>query len=229
MTTKGKVPHETYSIRSGHSKKHPQGIKKIEEKSTLTSHEKMEQGESRNGSSGWTEGRWWGIQAMMPQGTFPLSWTSTPQGSTTTMMTTNPQGHSPSGSSQHWWEAALPSPPSAVPLTSSLPTIGGLWLRSIGIVRWTSNAKAFWPNSTSSNKRWRQRVWSGVSVKGGSRQPKPTSTSAASVWAKQGRGTSKTRYEEMYSAKCGSNTAVDMGVHSSEERGITGLGCQMPL
>src|SRR5713226_3966860 len=92
-----------------------------------------------------------------------------------------------------------------------------------------NSARASRPSSTSSSKRWRQPVWSRVSVKGGSRQPKPTSTSVASAWAKQGRSMNKTKYEEMYSAKRGSNTVVDVGVHSSEECGVTGLGCQTPL
>ncbi len=40
---------------------------------------------------------------------------------------------------------------------------------------------------------------------------------------------SKTKYEETYFAKHDGDIVVDVGVHSDEERGVTGLGCQMPL
>jgi len=39
----------------------------------------------------------------------------------------------------------------------------------------------------------------------------------------------KTKYEEICFAKRDSDTVVDMGVHSDEERGVTGLGNWMPL
>src|SRR5713226_5236571 len=45
-----------------------------------------------------------------------------------------------------------------------LPTNNwGFVARSIGIERWMSSAKASWPRLTSSNKRWRRPIWSGVS------------------------------------------------------------------
>src|SRR5258707_14008384 len=59
-TFKEQVSPEITSTQNDHSKKHPQGTKKIEEKSTSISHAKMGQGELQNGSSGWTEGRWQG-------------------------------------------------------------------------------------------------------------------------------------------------------------------------
>ena len=59
--------------------------------------------------------------------------------------------------------------------------------------------------------------------------PKPTSTSAVSVWAKQGHDMSKTKYEKICFTKRDGDTVVDMGVHSDEERGVTGLGNWMPL
>src|SRR5713226_3449368 len=151
---------------------------------------------------------------MMPREISPSSWTFTPQENTITTTTTNRQEHSPSGSSQHWWEAAPPLPLSATPSTNSPPTIGVLWLRSIGIGQWMSNARASWPKSTSSSKRWRWCEWNEVSAKGDLKWPKPTSTSAVSVWAKQGHDMSKTKYEETCFTKHDGDTVVDMGIHS---------------
>src|SRR5258708_33485010 len=189
----------------------------------------MGQGESQNGLSGWTEGRWRGIQLMMPLEISPSSWTFTPQGSTTTAPMTNHQVHSPSGSSRHWWEVGPPLPLSTVPSTNSPPIIGVLWLRSIGIGRWTNNARAFRPKSTSSSKRWKLREWNETSAREDSKQPKLTSTSAVSVWAKQGRGTSRTKCGEICFIRHDDDTEVDMGIHSDKERGVTGLGNSMPL
>src|SRR5258708_7226444 len=165
-----------------------------------------------------------GIQTTMPQGISPSSWTSMPQKNTTTTTTINPQEHSPSGSFRHWWGAAPPSPLSVALSTSSPPTTGDSWPRSIGTGRWMSSAKASRLNLTSSSRRWRRHAWNEVSAKGDLKQLRPTSTSAVSAWVKQGHDMSKTKCEEMYSARRGGDTVVDMGVHSSEERGVTGLG-----
>src|SRR5258708_3989782 len=189
----------------------------------------MERGELQNGSSGWMEGRWQDTRPTMPQEISPSLWTFMPRENTITMTMTNCQVHSPSGSSQRWWEVAPPLPLSAVPSTNSPPTIGVLWLRLIGIGQWTSNAKASRPKSTSSNKRWKRREWNEASVKGDLRQPRPTSTSAVSIWVKQGRDTNKTKCEEICFTKCDGDTVVDMGVHSDQDRGVTGLGNWMPL
>src|SRR5216684_4394685 len=62
MTFNKQVSPKTTLTQSNHSKKPLQGIKKIGGKLTSISHAKMEQGESRNGSKGWTEGRWQGTQ-----------------------------------------------------------------------------------------------------------------------------------------------------------------------
>src|SRR5258708_5178050 len=174
-------------------------------------------------------GRWQGIQMTMPQEISPSSWTFTPRRSTITTMTMTRQGHSPSGSSLHWWEVVPPSLPSIMPSTNSLLIIGDLWPRSTGTERWMSNAKALLPKSTSSNKRWKRPTWNEVSVKGDSRRPRLIGMSAVSTLAKQEHDTSRTKYEETYFTKHDGNTAVDVDVHSDEEHGITGLGYQTPL
>ena len=53
--------------------------------------------------------------------------------------------------------------------------------------------------------------------------------SIASAWVKQGPDTSKIKYEGTCSVRCDGNTVVDVGVHSSKERGVTGLGRQTSL
>src|SRR5258708_21808876 len=228
-TSKGRVSPVTTSIRNAHSRKHPQGIKKTGERSTLISRAKTEQGESPSGSSDWTEEKSRGIQTTMPQGISPSSWTSMPPENTTMTTTINPREHFPSGSFRHWWGAAPPLPLSVTPSTNSPPTTGDSWPRSICTGRWTSSAKASRPNSTSSSRRWRRCAWNEVSAKGDLKRPKLISTSAASTWVKQGHDMNKTKCEETCSARCGGDTVVDVGVHSSEERGVTGLGCLTPL
>src|SRR5258708_16179308 len=229
MTFRGQVSPATTLTQNDHSKKPPQGIKKTEEKLTLISHAKMGQGELRSGSNDWMEGRWQGTQMTMPQETSPSSGISMPQRSTITTMTITWQGHSPFGSSPHWWGVVLPLPPSIVPSTNSPPITGGLWPKSIGTEQWTSSTKVLLPKLTSSNKKWRQPEWNETSAKGGLKQPRLIDMSAVSTLAKQEHDMNRTKYKATCSTKYDSGMAMDMGIHSDEECGVTGLGYQAPL
>src|SRR5260370_38978171 len=120
-------------------------------------------------------------------------------------------------------EVAPPSLCSVKNWTNSPSTIGVSSPRLTDTEPWTSNASHCAVKLTSSSRRSRWLGWSIASAKGGSRQPEQTTRSATCNWGKWEPERSKIVFEQTWCART-TKPAMDMGIHSAEERGVTGLG-----
>ncbi len=175
-----------------------------------------------SGSSDWMGEKWPGTWRTMHQGISPLSLTYSPPKSTM-KMTTILQGLYQGGSSLPWWKVEPPLPQSTEHSTNSPVTIGVLWPKLTTTAPWMSSVKHCPPKSTSLNRRCRWLIWSGPLARGGLRQHEQTNKSTTYNWAKQEPNTSRTRSGVTWHNK-GCDIAMDVGVHSDEEGGITSLG-----
>src|SRR5258708_26770244 len=200
-----------------------QGIKKTEEKSTLTCPARTGNAAPPSGSSNWMGEKWLDTPKMMQQGNSHSLPTSLPPKNTTMRMMTTLQGPCQSGSYPLWWEAGPPSPQSGVPSTNSPATIGVLWLKLIDTEPWTNSAKCCALKSTSSSRKSRQLRWSGVSAKGDSKRPGQIIRSATCDWVKQEPDKSRTVSGQTWYART-TDLTMDVGIHSDRESGVTGLG-----
>src|SRR5216684_4929278 len=111
-----------------------------------------------------------------------------------------------------------------MPLTNSPPITGGLWLRSTTTKRWTNSAKAWKCKLTSLNRRYKWPTWNRPLAKGGLRQPEQIDMSATFDSVRWGLDMSRTKSGAICSAKPIKHTAMDVGIHSDREGGVTGLG-----
>src|SRR5258707_14428111 len=174
------------------------------------------------------EERWPDTPRMTHQGISPSLPTSTPPKNTITTTTMTQLGPYQGGSCLPWKGVAPPSPPFGELSTSSLSTTGASWPRSTATAAWTSSAKLCAARSISLNKRSRWLKWSAASARGGLKLPGPTAKSNTYGWAKPDHAKSKTELGWTWYTKIG-RLGMDMGVHSDEEHGVTGLGRVQPL
>ncbi len=225
MISNERVSQHGGLTRSNLSKKPPQGTKKIGERLTSTCLARMANDALPSGSNSWMGGRWPGTPKTMHWGTSPLSLTSSPPKNTMTTMTTTLQGPYRGGSYPLWWEVGPPSLHSVKGSTNSPVTIGVLWLKSTTTEPWMNSAKCCPPKLISSNKRYKQLEWNEPSAKGDSKRHGQIDKSATYNWVKWGPRTSKTELELTWYNRI-TKPAMDVGVHSDRESGVTGLGCQ---
>ncbi len=228
MTFNEQESQRSKLIQSGHSKTPCPGTKKTGEKSTSTYRAKMGCAILPSGLSAWTEGRWLGILRMTRQGTSPSSPTSTPQKNTTMTTTMTPLGPYPHGSYPLSEGAVLLLPHSVKNSTSSPSTTGVSWPKSIGIAPWMSSVSCSAVKLTSSSRSSRWLTWNAGLTKEGLKLPGPTIKSATYDWGKQELERSKITLGQTWCTKT-AKPAMDMGVHSDEERGVTDLGRVQPL
>src|SRR5258708_30343387 len=144
------------------------------------------------------------------------------------MTTKTPWERCALGSLQPWGDAGPLTLLSAASSTSKPSTTGVLSQKSTVTEPWTSSVSPSAVRSTSSSKNFRWLASNGGSARVDWRRPRPTVRSATYGWDKQEPGQSKSVFERALSRKI-AMPAMDVGVHSDEERGVTGLGRPRPL
>src|SRR5713226_3719112 len=226
-TSRGQESQRNGSTQSDHSKKPHPGTKRTEEKSTSTCHVKTAYDAPPSGSNEWTGEGSPVIPRTTPQGIFPSLPTYTPRKYTTTTTTKTPPGRYPHGSSLPLGGVEPPTPPSAARSTSSPFTIGVSWQRSIVTEPLTSSANPSAVKSTSSSRSFKRLASKGGLAKGGWRRPKLIARSITCGWDRRGPARNRSVFGRILSVKT-VTPAMDVGVHSDEGRGVTGLGRARP-
>src|SRR5260370_42508018 len=86
-----------------------------------------------------------------------------------------------------------------------------------------NSAKAWEHKLTSLNRRYKWPTWNGPLAKGGLRQPERINMSTTFDLVRWGLNMSRTKSGVICSAKPIEHTAVDVGIHSDREGGVTHL------